>query len=114
MCYLALNSLWYWEPVERLKQRSDTVSFAKIFQDVVSDAVQNASKVIDGGSLSLSLSLLNLESFSVLSFFFHLVFVCLVCICLSCMYVYLFQNIFLKKENKQDGRRRVGKNCFSL
>ena len=48
--------------MERLKQRSDTVCFAKIFQDDVSDAFQNALKVLDAGNLSLSLSLLNLES----------------------------------------------------
>ena len=29
---LVLNSLWDWEPVERLKQRSDVVSFT-LFQD---------------------------------------------------------------------------------
>ena len=47
-----LNSSWDWKPVERLKQRSDTLSFM-FFQDEASSTVLNAPKAMVSENLWL-------------------------------------------------------------
>ena len=48
--YFVLTSLGYWEPEEKLKQRSDTVSYTCMFFRMRQAAVLNATKAMDRGS----------------------------------------------------------------
>ena len=47
--YIVLRFLWYWEPVERFKQRNDVVSLT-FFQYEASSTVLYATKAMDRGS----------------------------------------------------------------
>ena len=47
--YVLLRFLWYWEPVERFKQRNDVVSLT-FFQYQASSTVLYATKAMDRGS----------------------------------------------------------------